>query len=160
MGYSKKQFIDSALEEIGLGRYAFDISPEQEESALRLLDSMMALWNAGGIRISYPLPSSPQYSDITAETTVPDAAYEAIRTNLALALAPQYGRQVMPHTTRSAAISLQVLRARFTVIPQMQFKAGTPLGAGNKPWRRGATPFIQSPTQTLDAGVDQTLEYN
>jgi hypothetical protein len=66
MGYSKKQFIDAALEEIGLGRYAFDISPEQEESALRLLDSMMALWNAGGIRLSYPLPSSPQYSDITA----------------------------------------------------------------------------------------------
>jgi hypothetical protein len=157
VGYSKKQFIDAAFEEIGLARYTFDVSPEQEESALRLLDSMMAEWNASGVRIAYPL-SDPDNSEIDAPTNVPDAAYEAIRTNLALKLAPQYGRQVMPATMRSGNQALQVLRARFAVPPIAPYRPGTPLGAGNWALGFGRGPFIQNPP-VVDAGPDQPLEY-
>ena len=42
MGYSKRQFVEAAFEEVGLAAYAFDIQPQQLESALRRLDAMMA----------------------------------------------------------------------------------------------------------------------
>ena len=57
MSWTKRQFINAALEEIGLASYVFDIQPEELESALRRLDAMMADWNAKGIRIGYPLSS-------------------------------------------------------------------------------------------------------
>ena len=41
MGYSKRQFVAAAFEEIGLASYAFDLQPQQFESALRRLDAMM-----------------------------------------------------------------------------------------------------------------------
>ena len=35
MGYSKRQFVAAAFEEIGLASYVFDLQPEQLQSALR-----------------------------------------------------------------------------------------------------------------------------
>ena len=98
MGWTKRQFIEQAFDEIGLASYAFDLTPEQMQSALRRLDTMIAAWNALGIRLGYPLPSSPQDSDLDEQTNVPDRSNEAIYTNLAIKLAPSYGKQVMPDT--------------------------------------------------------------
>jgi len=98
MGYTKRQFISAAFEEIGLASYVFDLQPEQLESALRRLDAMMADWNAKGIRLGYPLPSSPQDSTLDEETLVPDSAYEAIICSLGIRLAPSFGKQVMIET--------------------------------------------------------------
>ena len=88
MGWTKRQFIEQAFDEIGLASYAFDLGPEQMQSALRRLDTMLAAWNALGIRLAYPLPSSPQDSDLDEQTNVPDSSNEAIYTNLAIKLAP------------------------------------------------------------------------
>lgn len=104
MGYSKLQFVQAAFEEIGLAAYVFDLQPQQIESALRRLDAMMADWNGKGIRLAYPIPSSPENSNINAETGVPDSANEAIITNLAIRLAPSYGKQVMPQTQTVARL--------------------------------------------------------
>ena len=87
MGWTKRQFVEQAFEEIGLATYTFDLSPEQMQSALRRLDAMVATWNGAGIRIGYPLPSSPQDSDLDTETNVPDMSNEAIYTNLAIKIA-------------------------------------------------------------------------
>jgi hypothetical protein len=51
MSYSKRQFVEAAFEEIGLASYVFDLQPEQIDSACRRLDTMMAQWNAVGIRL-------------------------------------------------------------------------------------------------------------
>ena len=45
MGYTKRQFVTAALEEIGLASYVFDLQPEQLQSALRRLDAMISEWN-------------------------------------------------------------------------------------------------------------------
>ena len=42
MGYTKRQFILAAFEEIGLAAYTFDLQPDQLESARRRLDAMIA----------------------------------------------------------------------------------------------------------------------
>ena len=102
MGWTKRQFIDAAFAEIGLSVYTFDMQPEQYQAALVRLDTMLAEWNARGIRIGYPLPVSPQQSDLDEQTGVPDMANEAILTNLAVRIAAGYGKQLMPQTLTTA----------------------------------------------------------
>ena len=139
MGYSKRQFVTAAFEEIGLASYVFDLQPEQLESALRRLDTMMAEWNAFGIRLGYPLPGSPQYSDLNEPSEVPDSAYEAIITNLATRIAPSYGRAVMPNTQVTAKNAYNTLLSRAAMPPQQQFPNTLPGGAGRKAYDE---PFL------------------
>lgn len=159
MGYSKRQFVTAALEEIGLAAYVFDLQPQQIESALRRLDAMMAEWNAKGIRLAYPLPSSPELSDVDAESEVPDGANEAIITNLAVRLAPSYGKSVMPGTMVVAKEGYNTLLSRAAVPPEQQLPSTTPAGAGNKPWRTYDNPFLPTPVGQLQPGPDGVFEF-
>jgi hypothetical protein len=160
MGYSKRQFIYAAFEEIGLASYVFDLQPEQLESARRRLDAMMADWNAKGIRLGYPIPSSPQDGSIDDETNVPDSAYEAIICSLGVRLAPSYGKQVMPETKVNAKQGYDVLLQRATYPLEKQFPDTMPLGSGNKPWRVYDNPFVQPPVDPVTAGPDGPIEFN
>jgi hypothetical protein len=160
MGYSKRQFVAAAFEEIGLASYAFDLQPQQFESALRRLDAMMASWNALGIRMGYPLPSSPQFSDIDAESEVPDSANEAIITNLAVKIAPGYGKQVMPDTKATAKETYNTLLSRAAAPLEQQLPGTMPSGAGNKPWRVYDDPFLRPPVDPVLAGQDGPIEFN
>jgi hypothetical protein len=160
MGYSKRQFISAAFEEIGLASYVFDLQPEQLESALRRLDAMMADWNAKGIRLGYPLPSSPQNSSLDEETLVPDSSYEAIICSLGIRLAPSFGKQVMIETKTTAKQGYDILLQRATFPLEKQLPATTPSGAGNKPWRVADNPYVRPPYFPVNAGPDGPIEYN
>lgn len=157
MSYTKRQFVTAALDEIGIASYEFELTAEQLQSALRRLDSMMADWNARGIRVGYPLPSSPESSDIDAETEVPDRCNEAIITNLAVRLGPSYGKQVSPDTKSTAKRGYNLL---ITVLPPEQvLPTSMPAGAGSKPWRRD-NPFIVENEPPLLTGNDGEFEFN
>jgi hypothetical protein len=160
MGYSKRQFITAALEEIGLASYVFDLQPEQLETARRRLDAMMADWNGKGIRLGYPIPSSPQDGSIDEETNVPDSAYEAIICSLGIRLAPSYGKTVMAETKIVAKQGYDILLQRATYPLEKQLPNTMPSGAGNKPWRVYDNPFVRPPYFPVDAGPDGPIEYN
>jgi hypothetical protein len=160
MGYSKRQFVAAAFEEIGLASYVFDLQQEQLQSAMRRIDAMMADWNGKGIRLGYPLPNSPQDSDLDEPTLVPDWANEAIITNGAVRIAPGYGKVVMPETKAVAKDSYNTLLQRATMPPEQQLPATMPAGAGNKPWRVYDNPFIRPPVDPVDAGPDGPLQFN
>ena len=153
MGYTKRQFIEAAFDEIGLAAYTFDMQPEQYQSALRRLDAMMADWYERGILLGYPLPGSPQGSSLDEQTLVPDRANEAIITNLACRIAPSYGKQVMPATMTAARGALNTLYMRAARPGLMQFPSQTPAGAGNKYWGQFWGPFLRPP-QSEDAVVE------
>lgn len=156
MGYSKRQLVTQALEEIGIASYTFDIEPEQLQSALYKLDAMMATWNARGIRLGYPIPSSPEDSSLDDDSNIPDAANESVFLNLAIRLAPSYGKIVLQETKKSAFSSYRNLLARAVKPSEMQLQS-IPSGAGNKTWRYGHGEFFGGPTETLDAGDDSEL---
>jgi len=161
MSWTKRQFINAALEEIGLASYVFDIQPEELESALRRLDAMMADWNVRGIRIGYPL-SSITSSSVAQETSVPDSANEAIISNLGMRLAPSYGAIVPREVKISAKNGLMTLltRAGVTQPQEKQLPSSLPVGAGNKPWRYSGDNFMPEPTDNVDAGPDSELDFN
>jgi hypothetical protein len=159
MSYTKRQFVTAAFEEIGLASFVYDLTDQELLSACRRMDAMLADWNARGVRISYPLPSSPESTNIDEETTVPDSANEAIITNLAVRIAPSYGKVVSPDTkimAKNAYNTLLQLSATWPV--EKQFPSGMPAGAGNKPWRYD-DPFLQDPVDPLEVGGDGELEF-
>jgi hypothetical protein len=156
MGYTKRQFVEEAFAEIGMASYVFDLQPQQLEGALRRLDTMLATWNGKGIRIGYPLPSSPEDSDLDTETLVPDAANEAIITNLAVRIAPQYGKSLSMDTKVTAKQSYDMLLSRAAMPMEMQLPASMPRGAGAKAYD---DPFVDNPEEPILAGRDGQLEF-
>ena len=157
MSWTKRQFVEQAFEEIGLASYVFDLQAEQLQAALRRLDAMLATWNALGIRISYPIPSTPEDSDLDTETNVPDSANEAIYTNLAIRLAPTVGKNVSPETRTAARDSYKALIVKGIEIPELEM-SGLPRGQGHKPYRTRTDEFLRKQDDTLDAGNDSVID--
>ena len=160
MAYTKRQFVEAALTEIGLASYVFDIQPEQLEYARRRLDAMMADWNGKGIRLSYPIPASPEQGSLAEETNVPDSANEAVILNLAVRLAPSYGKQIMPDTRLLAKTAYDTVLQRATAPIELQFPDTLPSGAGNKYWRDADDPFMPTPVDPVETGSEGILEFN
>jgi hypothetical protein len=161
MGWTKRQFVEQAFEEIGLAAYVYDLTPEQLQSALRRLDAMMAGWNANGIRIGWPMPSTPQTSELDVDTKVPDVANEAIYINLALRIAPGFGKQVSAETKADAdAAYSNLLNQTAAPTPERQFPNTLPRGAGTKPWRSfNSNQFVRTPDDPLAAGSDNEITF-
>lgn len=159
MGWTKRQLIAAAFEEIGLADYVYDLTDDQIQSALRRLDTMVGAWGANGIRIGYPLSSNPDDSNIDADTQVPDFAVEAIITNLAVKIAPSYGKQVS-QDTRNAADSTYNNMVNQTAypIPERQMPQTMPRGQGTKPWRNFNNPYCYRPQEGILAGSDDEIQ--
>lgn len=154
---TKRQFIEAAHSELGLADYVFDLPSEQLQLALHRLDGMMAEWDAMGLRLGYSIPGNLEGGDLDTEAGVPDRAWEAITLNLAIRLAPQFGKQVALETKAGALKSLNMLLGK--VLPGQQSYGRIPAGAGNKPWRWNLDPFLPPVPPQLDAGPDSALEF-
>lgn len=83
------EVIQDALRLIGVLPEGQTASAEQGEDALRTMNDLLAEWSADGIEVGH-FPQTDTTEDFPAGYEV--AA--AIKYNLALHLAPQYGRQV------------------------------------------------------------------
>jgi len=144
MSWSKRQYIEQAFEELGLAAYLYDLTAEQLNSALQRLDAMMALWATKGIMVGYPLVSTPENSNLDQITDVPNWANEAIILNLALKIAPGYGKMVMDQTKVSAKQAYDALMSTTAQTLNMQWPSSMPAGAGYR--QRGfQQPFLPRP---------------
>lgn len=160
MSYTKRQFITAAFTEIGLSSYAFDAEPQAFEEALKRLDSMIADWAIKGLRVGFPLASSPEFSELDAETGCPMHANEAVITNLAIKIAPSYGKMLARETKVAAKDSLNNLYryAGVTSPVQKAFPSTMPKGAGHKSWRQNQNPFFVKEADIPAAGSDGPLD--
>lgn len=157
MGYTRRDFVNAALEEIGLASYAYDATAEELTGTMRRLDAMLAEWNAKGVRVGYPIPSGPASGSLDDETGVPDSAWEAITCALAMRIAPSYGKQVMPATMANAKRAYNTLLNLHAAPIEMQMPS-MPAGAGNRPWLHNVT-YLPGPADLLTDGSGNALEY-
>lgn len=142
--WTKRQFVLEAFTELGLAGYEFDLSPDMLNTGLRRLDSMMARWFAQyGFSVGYPLPV-PADSDLDDATTVPFSDNEAIWRNLAVALAPSYGKTLSRDTTTGASVALRALLTKYATTPTKAVDyTMVPAGAGYKtPSTSTGNPFL------------------
>ena len=139
MSYTKLELVKAALGEIGLSDYAFDISTDQLDQGLARLDAMMAEWNGRGIRLGYPIASSPGAIDSATDSRIPDYAYEPVITNLAVRLAPSIGKSASVETRITATRGMNTLFAK-SARPRPAQLGNMPSGAGSK----SSVPFISA----------------
>lgn len=156
MGWTKRQFITQAYEEIGLASYVFDLQPEQELSALRRLDSMMAAWDAARIRLGYVMSASADGLDLDQDAGVPDSANEAVYSNLAIRIAGSVGKTPPPQLMMTARSTYDALLA-IAAQPRERRLDWMVSGAGNKSITD--QNFIYSSTDPLMVGPDAPLEF-
>jgi hypothetical protein len=131
---TKRQLITDAFRFIGLAPVVYDLTAEQLDDARRSLDSMMATWNAKGIRVGFPIALNPDNGDLDEETYLPDGCREAVYTELGKRLAPTFGKVVTPDQKCVARDAYQAMLAQLANIPALKMPAGYPLGAGVRRW--------------------------
>lgn len=138
--WTKRQIINKAFAEIGLASYVFDLTADELQDALCVLDAMMAEWTARGIVFDpvYPNPVDIGGGDIDDETNAPPEANAAMYKNLALQIAPGYGKSPSPQTMKGAKSGYSLL-AQAIEVPCIQMN-GMIRGAGTKTPIR---PFIR-----------------
>jgi len=153
MSWTKGEIIRDVFTEMGIASYEFDVSPEEVVGAIRRLDTMMGEWEIRGLRLSYPQPSSPDGSSSDDDANVPAYALEAIITNLAIRLAPSYGKGISPDTKTTAKTSLSMLFG-LSAKPVEQQKNSMPSGAGYK----GTGQWTSEPNDPLIVGDDSELD--
>ena len=160
MALTKRQYIEQAFAEIGLASYIFDLSPEQLQTALRQVDAMMSTWDAKGIKLGWPIALSPGDSDLDTLVNDHPWANEAIFTNLAMRIAPSFGKVVSQDTRTNAKFAYDALLLEASRPQQMHYPGTLPSGAGNKPWRDYDDPFVRRPNDDpLQVGGNEQLEF-
>lgn len=145
MSWTKRELIAEAFAELQLGS-DYDLQPEEMQTALRRLDTMMAMWDAKGVRLGYPLPTGANASDLDQDSGLPDGALEPVYLNLALRIAPGFGKTVSVDTRRNAGAGYDRLQIDAAQPLPPQQPNTMPRGAGNKPWRPLSSPFFPAPT--------------
>ena len=131
MAWTKRQLIEQAFEEIGYATYVYDLEPQRIEHALYRMDSMVAQWNGKGIVLPYPLKSE-QGGDLDDDSGLPDWAYEAVYTKLAIQLASTIGKTVSPELRQTARSAYKALLHRTPLPRERRFPETLPLGQGNR----------------------------
>ncbi len=148
MSYTKDQLVHGALEEIGIASYDFDIPPEASESALRRLDSMMMEWDGRGIYLNYPF-GNPGETSLSEDSGIPAFAWEAVITNLAVRLAPSYGKNVSSNTMITAKRALNAVLSKLTMPRKRQLDT-LPSGAGHKKVNSFIVPVADTHLDDVD----------
>ncbi len=102
------------------------ITAAEAEDGLVSLNDMMNEWNVDGINVGYETLDS-----IDAELHVDLGSIGAIKANLAVYVAPEYGRAVSNALQKRADRSKRSLRASINLNPS-QYPDTLPVGSGNE----------------------------
>lgn len=160
MSWTKKQLVAQAFEEIGFATYIYDAQPEQLESVLRRLNSMMGTWNAKGIRLGYPITTLPAAADLDQDSNLPDSSIEAVYLQLAIRISPSFGKAVPQELKQTAKEAYDAMLIKIAHPIEMQFPQTLPAGQGTKPWRRNNNNFLRRPIDPLLAGQDDKIDFD
>ena len=119
------------------------ITANEAEDGLVSLNDMMNEWNVDGINIGYETLDS-----VEDELFVTLGSVGAIKSNLAIYIAPEYGRVVSDSLRERAKTSKRSLRASIP-LNQSQYPDTLPIGSGNED--NNFTPDGDSPGGLRDS---------
>jgi hypothetical protein len=128
---TKGALVIRALGKIGIASYVFDTEAEEDVSALRQLDSMAARWQSKLEPFGYRQPDTNGTSLPSDQAGIEEADVDAFVSNLAVLLAPDYGKQPAGALNKQAAESRSEMFTRYARRVEYQLPRRTPTGAGN-----------------------------
>jgi len=156
---TKANLAQKALSKIGVTGFDYEVDPEEIKDAIVELEYMMADWDARGIKCGYQFAADPETVEASQESGLPDIAFRAVTTNLAVAIAPMYGKEASQSVFAAASASLGSLLNAIQFVPATQYGSRMPLGSGNNRWGRNFQRYYR-PAQTLDADNAGPIETN
>jgi hypothetical protein len=126
MAKTKSEVVRTALAHLGIADYDFDIIPEELATGVDFLNLMMSFWSSKNLKVPYNFEGETE-----DDSGIPEMALEAVTTNLALRLAPTYGKQVSMDVRTLAKQGLNALYGDSAKPLNMQLP-NMPRGAGYK----------------------------
>jgi len=112
---TRSLILSRAFGRIALGSYEFDLSPDEKEMARRELTAMLNEWEQEGIALNYVEPDDD--ANDAVEMTTPAWADGPIWNNLAVRLAPDFGKAVSPQLSRDARRGYNLAISSTLIIP-------------------------------------------
>lgn len=162
MTWTKGLIVDQAFDELALAGFVFDLSPEERQSAVRRLDTMMATWLNNGMVLPYAFSVDVNDSGPEDASGLPMIALEAVYLALAIRIAASKGKQLAQSTKANAKGAYDALTSRMARdnMQEQQFRSGVPAGAGQKRIGTHLSPFLPDPdTQSISTGLDGGLTF-
>lgn len=101
--------------------------PDEVQDTLFALNNYMFELAADGVTLGFT-----ELTNLGDEVTVPRGAINGIIKNVALYIAPQFGKQPTPEQLRQAAAGLQVMTKLAVTIPLPVYPDTLPIGTGNE----------------------------
>lgn len=158
--WTKRELVTQAFEEAGLASYVFDLTPEQLQSAMRRMDSMLATWASKGIQLGYAMATGPDTGDLDQPSGLQAVANEAVYLNLALRIAPSFGKAVAAGTAVAAKEAYDALTIAAAQPQPVQMPRNMPLGAGFKRQHDYRGAFVTPPdTAPIQIGQGGNLDF-
>lgn len=147
-GVTKGSIVETAFEYCGLAGYEFERTPEELASGVRHLAMMMM--EAPYSAVPYNLVDYG-FGLPTEGSNIPNEDVPAIGYALALRIATIMGKTLPPSFFVMANPSIYALKARYSTIPQQEYRPGTIRGQGARPY---LSPFFPDTLEVDDTQVD------
>jgi len=122
-----KDAIQSAARLIRVKTAGIDLTDEELDDGVELLNDLMFKWDSDNIRIGFTELTSPD-----DELTVPRWSLSAIKSNLSARMAPEYGKVIGIELAAQIQNDFVTLRQRVTEAFQTYFPDTLPVGSGNQ----------------------------
>jgi hypothetical protein len=146
MGYTRRQIINASLEEIGLDPINFDITSSEYQRCLRRLDSLISKWKNKNIDLGYVVSENPSEIDIDAETEIESTAWDAVYLNLAVSIAPSFGKKLFSESLKNAQNAYNILLRKGIASQSVSYPQSLPRGAGSKAfYGNKSNYFVETP---------------
>lgn len=125
---TKIDFINKAYSRLRISGITVQPTPENVATALDRLENMAAEWNSRNITSGYAFEQNP---DTSTPHNVPREWWNAFESNLAVSLAPDFGKEAPAGLQMEARGSYSTIVAQTAPIPQVQYPTRQPIGSGN-----------------------------
>ena len=151
----KVDVINDAYSRLRISGLTVVATPEDLELALMRLEDMMAEWESRNIIVGYNFEDEP---DPNSVTNVVAAYKNAMASNLACELVPDFNKDAHPILFRKAAGSLDNISGRVALerLNQVPYPRRQPIGSGNSlRWNRWARFYRD---HSISPNVNQSIQ--
>ena len=149
---TKGDIAAQAFQHLRISGLTNEATPRDTQLALQTLESMLLAWTNKGLNLSWNKSDDFTNPEPQEDSGISDADYEAIYVNLAVKLAPAFGKP----PTQLDSFARELYSGLFsTVLPTQQNNQYMPLGSGS---RHGAyAPAYQEGNEPIDVENDGNI---
>lgn len=124
---SGAEIVNGALRKLGVNPSDSAITGQEMLDGIEVLNDMLIEWENSGIVLGFA-----PIADSADEVRVPRGTEDAVKSNLAGRLAPEYSKQITPTLAASISASTDNMLRLIQDAPDVDYPGNLPQGSGNE----------------------------